>query len=164
MKHRVMFMLFFLLCTTSAAAQTATGRSNTGTISLATPDAAETPRNKARLLGFEMDFSEPSGNKHLDAKETGRLRLVITNLGKTTVRGVVAKVVPLTPPTAVTYNDSISVGDIPVNASRYAIFYFVAGDAVPAQIVTFQVELFANRAEASEPKLLTFLTKSQRGE
>jgi hypothetical protein len=146
-----------------ASSQVVTGRSNTGTITLTAVDSALVVAGKRfQALSFEIEFSEPSGNKSLEAKETGRLRVVISNAGKTMVRGVVARVAPLTPPTGITYNDSIVVGDIPVNASRYAIFYFTAKDNVPSQIVTFQVELFVRGVEATEPKLLTFLTKDQR--
>jgi hypothetical protein len=79
---------------------------------------------------------------------------------------VIARILPLAPLQGVTYNDSIVVGDIPVNATRYAIFYFAASDTVPAQIVTVHVDVFANKAEATEPRLLTFLTRGadQRGE
>ena len=83
-------MLFWI---GSSPAQTATGRSNTGAISLTAPVVEDNAPKKSRLLGIEMEFSEPSGNKHLDAKETGRLRLVISNIGKATVRGVV--IVPI---------------------------------------------------------------------
>lgn len=145
-----------------APAQVVTGRSNTGTITVYVSDSGSTVGRKIQTVSFEIEFSEPSGNKSLEAKETGRLRVVISNSGKNAVRGVVAKVTPLTPPTGITYNDSILVGTIPVNASRYAIFYFTAKENVPSQIVTFQVELFAGGVEATEPKLLTFLTKDQR--
>lgn len=148
----------------TAGAQVVTGRSNTGMISLTVPSVDNSSGKKTHQLTFEIEFSEPSGNKQLEAKETGRLRVVMSNAGKTPVRGVVARVLPLTPPTALTYNDSIVVGDIPTNASRYAIFYFSAGESVPSQIVTFQVELISFQGEAAEPKLLTFLTKDRRPE
>lgn len=164
MKYGTFLVLGACFAAGSASAQVATGRSNTGMISLSLPTNDSADPKKTLPLTFEIEFSEPSGNKHLEARETGRLRVVMSNTGRTVVRGVVAKVVPLTPPTAVTYNDSILVGDIPANASRYAIFYFTAGESVPSQIVTFQVELFSLQAEAAEPKLLTFLTKDRRGE
>jgi hypothetical protein len=148
----------------TAGAQVVTGRSNTGMISVAAPLVEDGSTKKTQPLTIEIEFSEPSGNKHLDAKETGRLRVVITNTSRSVVREVVARVSPLVPPTAVTYNDSIVVGDIPTNASRYAIFYFAAGESVPSQIVTFQVALFSRQVEAAEPRLLTFLTRGTKGE
>ena len=154
--------LLLLAGVPSVFAQVVTGRSNTGTITVIVVDSGSSSTKRPQTLTFEMEFSEPSGNKSLEAKETGRLRVVISNSGKSAVRGVIARVSPLTPPTAITYNDSILVGDIPVNASRYAIFYFTAKENVPSQIVTFQVELFTRGVEATEPKLLTFLTKDQR--
>lgn len=146
-----------------ADGQVVTGRSNTGPITLIVVDTVSASQAKRQsLLSFEIEFSEPSGNKTLEGRETGRLRVVVSNSGRGTVRSVVARVSPLAPPTAITFNDSILVGDIPVNASRYAIFYFSASEKVPSQIVTFQVQIFSRGIEAAEPKLLTFLTKDHR--
>jgi hypothetical protein len=110
-----------------------------------------------------MEFSEPSGNKFLDAKETGRLRLLIGNPGRMTVRNVVARVRPLAEVKEVTYNDSISVGDVPVGTTRYAIFYFGASENVNSQILTFSVELYNPEGVAADPQLLTFLTRRSGG-
>ena len=142
---------------------TVTGRSNRGPI---VPSYAEGETDAAgrpvRGVTFEFEFTEPSGNKYLDARETGRLRIVITNTGRLSVRNVVARVVPLASPSSVTFNDSILVGEIPMNATRYAIFYFTAQQDVPSQILTFQVELHDPNGPVADPQLLTFLTRSRQ--
>jgi hypothetical protein len=165
MKHSLLVALALLAGFSGILqAQVVSGRSNTGSITLTIIDTStSTNGKKIRALSFELEFSDPSGNKALEAKETGRLRLVISNNGKVPQRNVVARVTPLAPPTAVVFNDSIMVGDIPVNASRYAIFYFTAKEGVPSQIVTVQVALFSRGDEAAEPKLLTFLTRNNQG-
>jgi hypothetical protein len=107
-----------------------------------------------------MDFTEPSGNSYLDAKETGRLKLIITNIGKTPVRNVIARLTPTEPPSGVTFIDSIKVGDIPVSGARYAIFYVTAATSVPSQTLKFQIQVFDQIGPASEPRILTFSTRA----
>jgi hypothetical protein len=148
----------------SAPGQTTiTGKSNTGSI---VPSYAEggTDASGRPVSGvtFKFEFSEPSGNSYLDARETGRLRIVISNTGRLTVRNVVARVVPLASPSSVTFNDSILVGEIPMNSTRYAIFYFTAQQDVPSQILTFQIELHNPKGAVADPQLLTFLTRSRQ--
>ena len=154
-------VLIPFVCASAVHAQKAVGRSNTGPLPVVSatakvdPNAAKVPR-----ISFEMDFTEPSGNSYLDAKETGRLKLIITNIGKTPVRNVVAKLTPTEPPAGVTFIDSIKVGDIPVSGARYAIFYVTASTAVPSQTLKFQVRVFDQLGIASEPRILTFSTRA----
>jgi hypothetical protein len=117
---------------------------------------------KNRSVTYEFEFTEPSGNKYLDARETGRLRVVLTNNGKVTVRNVVVKIIPLATPSQIAYNDSIVVGDLPVNVTRYAIFYFTAGENVSPQILTFQVNIRDPRGPVADARLFTFLTRERR--
>lgn len=151
----------FIVCPHQADAQKVSGRSAAGPIMPASVDTTGGGgTGKARNLTFDFEFTEPSGNKFLDAKETGRLRLVINNIGKLPARHVIARVVPLASPTGVVFKDSITVGEIPVNSTRYAIFYFVASETVPSQILTFQLDVHDARGNAAEPRLLTFLTRA----
>jgi hypothetical protein len=112
-------------------------------------------------VAFDLEFSEPSGNEYLEAKETGRLRIAISNPGSAAVKGVFVRLNALQEVRGVSYPDSIFVGDIPVNSSRYAIFYFKAADQLDPQIVTFGVEVRAGSALLADPKLLTFLTRQR---
>ena len=110
---------------------------------------------------FDMEFTEPSGNEYLEQKETGRLRIAISNPGSATVKGAYAKLNSLQPVKGISYQDSIFVGDIPASSSRYAIFYFQAADRLDPQIITFGVEVRVGKVLLAEPKLLTFLTRQR---
>jgi len=146
-----------------AYAQTAVGRSNTGALPLAPSDTAYVEnRLKTRALFFEMQFSGQSTEKTLNPRETGRLRLVITNTSDVQVRNVVAKLVPIDIPVGVRFNDSIKVGNIPAGGTQYAIFYFTAAEDVPQQVVTIGVEVHQQGGQEPDPRLLTFETRGRR--
>lgn len=151
------------LATGSVVAQTAVGRSNTGALPLAPSDSTYVEnRLKTRALFFEMQFSGQTSEKILNPKETGRLRLVITNTSDVSVRNVVAKLVPIDIPVGVRFNDSIKVGNIPAGGTQYAIFYFTAAEDVPQQVVTIGVEVHQQGGQEPDPRLLTFETRGRR--
>jgi len=156
--------LAFVVAGMATAQQKITGRSPAGGIGVSITDSASTQSSlRVRAVTFDTEFSEPSGNNALDPKETGRLRIVLTNSGKIALRNVVVRVVPLATPAGVTFNDSIAVGDIPVNATRYAIFYFTAAANVPSQILTFQIDVHDPLGGIADSRLVTFLTRERRG-
>jgi len=154
-----------ILAASMGVAQKVSGRSPSGVLNVVVQsDSVSTPSTlRVRNVSFDTEFSEPSGNNALDPKETGRLRVVLTNSGKISLRNVVVRVIPLATPTGVTYNDSITVGDIPVNATRYAIFYFTASSNVPSQILTFQIDIHDSLGGVADSRLVTFLTRERRG-
>ena len=153
-----------MLAASVGEAQVISGRSNSGALNVVLTDSSTTPAaQRLRNISYEVEFSEPSGNNALDPKETGRLRVVLTNSGKISLRSVVVRVSPLASIAGVTYNDSIAVGDIPVSATRYAIFYFTAATDVVSQVLTFQVEIHDPLGKVAEPRLVTFLTRERRG-
>jgi len=144
----------------TAPGQSVIGRSNSGSLSI---EGADTIRPagavKGSALSLDMEFTEPSGNHVLDARETGRLRIVISNNGKTLARNIVVKLVPSEMPAAVTFNDSIKVGDIPPGGTEYAFFYFTAGENVPTQVLTFVVEARQPSGMVGEPRAFVLETK-----
>jgi hypothetical protein len=163
MRSTTIVACFILLAVSSAAGQIISGRSPAGSLSAVATDSALAHATGGNfVITYETEFSEQSGDNFLEARETGRLRLILTNSGKPTLRNVVAKIVPLAPPTGLSYNDSISVGDIPGNATRYAIFYFTAEENVPSQILTFQIDVHDNRGMVADSRLVTFLTKEKK--
>jgi hypothetical protein len=164
MRQAFMLCVAVLTLVGAATAQKIIGKSNTGSLSITISDTnAAATAQRVRNVSYEYEFSEPSGNNALDPKETGRLRIVLTNSGKITLRNLVVKVVPLSPPAGVTYNDSIMVGDIPVNATRYAIFYFTASNEVGSQILTFQIDVHDPLGSVADSRLVTFLTRDRKG-
>jgi hypothetical protein len=163
LRRSVLLLAFCVLSIGSMIGQTAVGRSNVGSLPLAPSDTSYVEnRLKTRALFFEMQFSGQSSEKILNAKETGRLRLVITNTSDVQVRNVVAKLVPIDIPVGVRFNDSIKVGNIPAGGTQYAIFYFTAADDVPQQVVTMGVEVHQQGGQEPDPRLLTFETRGRR--
>lgn len=160
----------FLLCiiivaagVAVAPAQKVSGRSSPGSINALQRDSAGTPAVlRVRSATYDFEFTEPSGDNYLEPRETGRLRIILSNTGKVGLRNVVARVVPLSPPTDITFNDSTMVGDIPVNATRYVIFYFTASENVRSQILTFQIDIHDAQGSVADSRLFTFLTRERR--
>lgn len=163
MKPTIIAVILTLSLGFTARAQVISGRSPAGSLSAPAGDSTLAHAGGVNhVVTYETEFSEPSGDNFLEPRETGRLRLILTNSGKSSLRNVVAKIVPLAPPSGVSYNDSISVGDIPGNATRYAIFYFTAEESVASQILTFQVDVRDNRGVVADSRLITFLTKEKK--
>jgi hypothetical protein len=163
MKRSVLILALASMTAVSAFAQVAVGRSNKGALPLAPSDTAYVEnRLKTRALFFEMQFSGQTSEKVLNPKETGRLRLVITNTSDVPVRNVVAKLVPIDIPVGVRFNDSIKVGNVPAGGTQYAIFYFTAAEDVPQQVVTIGVEVHQQGGQEPDPRLLTFETRGRR--
>lgn len=164
MRSAISTLLAIVLTTAVAAGQVVSGRSAAGPLSLAAGDtsSSHTATLRARVVTYEAEFSEPSGDNFLEPRETGRLRLILTNGGKSTLRTVVARIIPLATPTGVSYNDSISVGDIPAGATRYAIFYFSAAEDVVSQILMFQIDIHDTQGVVADSRLITFLTKERQ--
>ncbi len=163
MRKLTLLFGFLSLAVVPASAQVAVGRSNTGSLPLAPSDSTYVEnRLKTRALFFEMQFSGQTSEKLLNPRETGRLRLVITNTSDVPVRNVVVKLVPIDIPAGVQFNDSINVGIVPAGGTQYAIFYFTAAENVPAQVVTIGVEVHQQGGQEPDPRLLTFETRSRR--
>lgn len=165
MKRCLLCVLVLGFVAGHALGQKVSGRSAPGSFTVAVaPDSGRTsPSLRTRVISYDFEFTEPSGNKSLDPRETGRLRVVLTNSGKVTAKNIVVRVIPLSAPMEVSFNDSITVGDIPVNATRYAIFYFTATEAVPSQILTFQIDIHDPLGTVADSRLFTFLTRERRG-
>ena len=163
LRRSVLLLALSVSLAASGLAQTAVGRSNAGPLPLAPTDTAYVDnRLKTRALFFEMQFSGQTSEKILNPKETGRLRLVITNTSDVPVRNVVAKLVPIDIPVGVRFNDSIKVGNVPAGGTQYAIFYFTAAEDVPQQVVTIGVEIHQQVGQEPDPRLLTFETRGRR--
>jgi hypothetical protein len=162
-KHMKGALVIVTICMCSAVAvgQTVTGRSNTGGI--------QGPDRKAQVkdstisvwpLRIDLEFSDPSGNGALEAKERGRLRVIITNTSRIAARGVYVKISSVKNEAALAYNDSIDVGDIPSMAVRYAFFYFTAPQRVLNSSASFRIQVIdATGLEVAEPKELPLATK-----
>lgn len=157
----VLTAVVLLVCVCQGFGQPATGRSNTGPIvgPLKQKPVTDTA-TPSWPLRFDLEFTEPSGNSVLDPKERGRLRVVITNIGRAAVRGVSVRVTPVENAAGVVFNDLIAVGDIPSENVRYAFFYFTAGPKVVAPGAKFLVEVLdSNGAPIADSKNLVIQTQ-----
>jgi len=164
MKNLCVIGLLILASLDIGLAQVISGRSRTGSLSMSAPDSNQNPLGlRTKLASYELEFTEPSGDNFLEPRETGRLRLMISNVGKVALRSVVVRIVPLSPPSDVTFNDSIDIGDIPVNATRFAIFHFTATENVRSQILTFQIDIHDSQGSVADSRLFTFLTRARKG-
>ncbi len=162
MRIIILVPLLILLHAPLTHAQIATGRSVPGPLGTSASDTSGVlVPVAAGSVSFDVEFSEPSGNEYLEPRETGRMRVAISNPGSATVKGVFVKLNPLQEVKGVSYSDSIHVGDIPPNSSQYGVFYFKAADQLDPQIVTFGVEVRGGRGLLADPKLLTFLTRQR---
>ncbi|MGA9119982.1 MAG: hypothetical protein WB699_11515 [Bacteroidota bacterium] len=162
--RRIVAVTMALACSAMLTwAQKSSAQSPPGSLPTAPSDSAHIANVlKTRALVYDMQFTTPSGEKFLTSRETGRLRLSITNTSEVVVRNVLAKLVPIDRPIGVTFNDSIMVGDIPPGQSQYAIFYLNTSESVPDQVVTIGVEVHQQVGQEPDPRLLTFETKARR--
>lgn len=157
MKRRIAQLILVLSVACAVGfAQSATGRSNTGAITPSTKKSSPVETVASPWpLKMDLEFTEPSGNGLLDPKERGRLRVVLTNPGRTTVRGVSVRVSAIENEAGLTVNEVIVVGDFPPEAVRYAFFYIVAGQRVAAPSAKFRIRAFdATETEITESKTL----------
>lgn len=160
MRRLIFVMIAFPVALAGLQAQVVSDRSPAGSLALDLTDSSlVTLVGKPVAIDFNYEFTEPSGNNYLDAGETARLRVRISNGGRLTARGILVRLLPLSPPQGVTYSDSIVVGEIPPGETRYAIFYIAADTEMSPQIVTFGVEVHNSEGSLTDPKLLTFLTR-----
>ncbi len=148
-------------CVTVGVGQTVTGRSNTGAIQAPGKQAqVKDSATSVWPLRFDLEFTDPSGNGAIEAKERGRLRVIITNASRIAAHGVYVKVSTLSNEAALTYNDSIVVGDIPSETVRYAFFYFTAPQRVPSSTASFRIQVYdATGLEVADSKKLMLETK-----
>jgi hypothetical protein len=115
MSMRAMIAVAVLILVTSLPGygQKATGLSPSGPLKAVDSDTSATAGAGAQgSVTFDMEFTEPSGNEYLEQKETGRLRIAISNPGSVTAKGVHVRLNALQEVKGVSYQDSIFVGDI----------------------------------------------------
>ncbi len=161
--HYGLLLTLFSAVSATAFGQTVVGRSNTGALPTPVADTVDVASlAKVKALSFAIQFSGPGTENTLNAKESGQLRVTITNNSSVPVRNVVAKLVPIDLPVGVKYNDSVKVGDIPGKGTGYAMFNFTTTEDVPRQYLTFGVEVHQQAGQEPDPQLLNFQTRARR--
>jgi hypothetical protein len=116
------------------------------TIKLVTRELAKVP-----VLVATAEFVEPSGNRLLDAGETGSIRVVIQNTGNAPAKNVLARLVRTDRLMDLTTTQSVSVGEIGVGATATAAFQVKASESVQGRTVKFTIEV-----SSSSTSLITY--------
>ncbi len=124
-------------------------------VSLATRAAA-----KPAMLAGTVEFTEPSGNKILDAGEKGEIKITVTNSGGTTAKNVVAKLSSAAPAVGVEFSKSVTIGDVQPGRMGNGRFDISASDYVATQSFTMTVEANADNGIKAEPKSVSISTRA----
>ena len=163
MIQRFVFVIFFAgVFHLTGVSQTATGRSNVGSLSVAT-EAVQQPVVKTSWVSVTADLAIPSKNEYLSPTERGRLRVLLTNKWKNEIKGVVATLRPDQAVKDITYNESIVLGDVPGGVTRLAIFYLTASEDVTSQNTSFWIHVRDGQGElVAEPFRLNVVTQARK--
>ncbi len=93
------------------------------------------------VLAFRFNFLEPSGNGCLDAEETGKIRMSISNSGNGVAHNVKMMLSPLEPKEAVIFQDIIYLKDIPPKGNRTAEFTLRATENIKNDSIRFKIQV-----------------------
>lgn len=111
-----------------------------------------------RLQITNLIFVEPSGDKYLDAMETGQIEFEVTNEGPGKAYDVQAILSPKQIP-GITYEISKPVGNIPPKEARKVSFDLVALKSVPDAVNTLTLLLKEYNGFDSDAVRITFDSK-----
>ncbi|MFH0989274.1 MAG: caspase family protein [bacterium] len=131
-------------------AQQITGKTSAG--SFGSPPVA---------LSIEVAFIDPSGNNILDAGETGRITLTVSNSGKVDAQNVIAKFSTSIQQPKLVFPPSISLGTIAAGTSSTKEVSITASETISNQVLDIAIEVTATDLIALLQKNLTMITKEK---
>ena len=148
-------------------AQTTSGRSSrfslTDSVSVTTPPSPVSPGSivsRLPLLSVHLIFAEPSGNGVLDADETGTVRIVVANKGKTPARKLQARVVQLTECRGLMFGAAPILDELPGDSTRTIELQITAGELVSTQQHRIRIEILEEKGfDLDPPVVFAFQTK-----
>ncbi len=112
------------------------------------------------ILSARVSFLEPSGNRYLDAEETGRIKVAVSNSGKGTASNVQIKLTPATGAKNLTYKSVTSISRIPSGETKTVEVPISAAESVASQLVRINVEVLEGGMGAdADPVALSFNTR-----
>ncbi|MGA1863317.1 hypothetical protein OWM07_10590 [Deferribacter thermophilus] len=114
------------------------------------------------LLSVSIDFQEPSGNKILDAEETGKLILKIKNKGNGDTFDVKAKIFTKNLVRGLSFDDEIYIGTIPSGSTVVKEVDIKSDESLPTSKVTFIVKI--NELNGFNPKPVGIAFKTHKFE
>lgn len=110
-------------------------------------------------LTASVTFSEPSGNKVLDAEETGKLLVKISNHGKGDAFDVELDVSEAKNVDGLDYRRKVAVGNVAAGASREVEVDLKAGEEVASAAAYFKVQVKEANGFDAEPMAIAFNVK-----
>lgn len=111
-------------------------------------------------LGMNLSFTEPSGNGFLDAEETGKIVLSLTNKGKGSAYGVKIQVEAKSKIQGVNYPGENIVGLIASGETKNVEMDISASEEVPSQTIAMLIKCIEESGFDAEPKEIVFQTKA----
>jgi uncharacterized membrane protein len=111
-------------------------------------------------LSATVEFSEPSGNKKLDADETGKLIITIRNSGKGDAFDVKADVVAERRITGLDFDRTLTIGTIPPGESVRKEILLRASEDIPTADINLNITLREANGFDPDPVKLAFQTKA----
>lgn len=161
----ITFLLLGLIC--NCGAQTSSGRSirfslkdSASALPPEPPNAAVSNLSKLPLLSVQLIFLEPSGNGILDAEETGTLKIVVTNKGKTPARRLQAKVQQLSDCRGLTFGLIPLLDALLSDSSKALELQIAACETVSSQQNRIRIEILEDSGfDLDPPVVFSFQTR-----
>ncbi len=111
-------------------------------------------------LSASIAFEEPSGNKMLDADETGALVITVHNSGKGDAYDLMAEITASKAIRHLTYNRELRIGTVPAGGQVVKRVSLQGGEELAAENVSFTVDLKEANGFDPQPMKLSFRTKA----
>ncbi len=111
-------------------------------------------------LSASVTFTEPSGNKILDAEETGKLIVTVRNSGKGDAYDVKAEIRSAGKVNGLTFDREISIGTVPAGGTVKKEIALKADEDIPTANVTLAVDVKEANGFDPDPMKVSFMTKA----
>ena len=111
-------------------------------------------------LSAHVAFTEPSGNKMLDAEETGKLILTLHNSGKGDAFDVRAQIKASGKTTGLEFDHDVNIGTVPAGGTVKKEIDLKAAEDVPTANISLTVEIREANGFEPNPMVISFKTKA----
>jgi len=112
------------------------------------------------MLSANVRFSEPSGNRFLDAEEQGKLIIQLTNNGKGSAYGVQIQIRDQTSDRHLSYRTPKEIEEIPAYTSKTVEIPVAADFDVESHTVTFEIKILEANGFDADPVQVSFETRA----
>lgn len=111
-------------------------------------------------LSATVEFSEPSGNKKLDADETGKLIITVKNSGKGDAFDIKADISPDKRMSGLSFDSPVTIGTIEPGKSVRKEISLIASEDIPTSNINLNVTLKEANGFDPDPLKIAFQTKA----